>query len=124
MGTAGSDLAQKVRSCPPVSSVPPGQTGILRGRGLLISSSLRPPVGSPGHTLGGSAGAKKQLEGPSRQLAKSARGGRDIRAEQKGNGETLVSERQDEQQFPLPPYNFIIMALVQEPTKILFATTS
>ncbi len=38
MGIAGGDLALKVRSCPPVSLVPPGQTGVARGRGLSMRS--------------------------------------------------------------------------------------
>ena len=53
MGIAGGYLAKKVRSCPPVFSVPSGQTGILSGRGLSMRSLRYGRLGCPGEPLGG-----------------------------------------------------------------------
>ncbi len=47
---------------------------------------------------------EKQPAGKSRRSVKGVEMGQCVRAERKSKGETLVSERQDEPQSPLPPY--------------------
>ena len=47
---------------------------------------------------------ENQPKGRSRRSAKGAGVARRARAERKSEGETLVSERQDGLQFPLPPH--------------------
>ncbi len=67
MEIAGGYLAQKVRSCPPVSSVPSGHTGILPGRGLSMRSFPTTPIAfprSPQFTLRPYSGLQKSEVAP------------------------------------------------------------